>query len=131
MQITRRHPDTRRAPQEWFTGEVWMDTLASPAPPSRLRMLSVHFTPGARTNWHHHPFGQVLHVTEGHGLVQRKGGAIEEISAGDIVWFEPGEWHWHGAAPNHFMTHLAIQEADENGSTVTWGAPVGAGEYPA
>src|ERR1700722_14918567 len=121
MQITRKRPKTKSGPHEWFTGHVWLDPLAAPPSPARASMLSVHFAPGARTNWHTHPLGQTLYVTEGVGLVQRKGGPIEEIRAGDVVWFEPNEVHWHGAAPKHFMTHLAIQEATEDGTSVTWG----------
>jgi quercetin dioxygenase-like cupin family protein len=131
MKITRNRGDTQRAPSDWFTGAVWIDPLAAPPPPSRLRLLSVHFAPGALTNWHHHPFGQVLHVVEGKGLVQREGGPVEEIRAGDVVWFEPGERHWHGAGPSHFMTHVAIQEAADDGTAVEWGAPVSDSEYQA
>ena len=91
----------------------------------------VHFTPGARTAWHTHPFGQTIFVTEGIGRCQRRGGPIEEIRPGDRVFFEPGEDHWHGAAPDRFMAHLAIQEADDSGSPVTWGAHVTDAEYTA
>ncbi|MFD9904313.1 cupin domain-containing protein [Streptomyces sp. NPDC059063] len=120
MHITRTRPDSRRGPAEHFTGTVWLDEIASPEPPSRLRMFSVHFTPGARTAWHRHPHGQVLHVTEGEGLVQREGGPVEPIRAGDTVWIEPGERHWHGAGPRTFMTHLAVVEAAEDGTTAHW-----------
>jgi quercetin dioxygenase-like cupin family protein len=92
-------------------------------------MVNVHFAPGARTAWHRHPHGQVLHVLEGEGLVQRKGGEVEAIRAGDTVWIEPGEWHWHGAAPRTFMTHLAVVEAAEDGTTTEWHAHVT--DYPA
>jgi len=85
---------------------------------------SVHFTPGARTAWHTHPHGQTIRVTEGVGLCQHEGGPIEVIRPGDCVFFEPGENHWHGAAPTRFMTHTAIQQADESGSPVTWGRHV-------
>jgi quercetin dioxygenase-like cupin family protein len=129
MQITRKRPETQRGPHEWFTGDVWLDPVAAPPSPARLRMLSVHFAPGARTNWHTHPLGQTLYVMEGVGLAQRKGGPIEEIRAGDVVWFEPGEVHWHGAAAQHFMTHIAVQEANEEGKTVDWGDPVTDAEY--
>jgi hypothetical protein len=90
MEITRTGPETRRAPTEWFTGEVWLDQIAAAPSPSRLRAYSVHFTPGARTAWHQHPFGQVIHVTEGQGLVQRRGGPVERIRVGDTVRFESG-----------------------------------------
>jgi quercetin dioxygenase-like cupin family protein len=89
----------------------------------------VHFTPGARTAWHTHPLGQTIYVTEGIGRCQRCGGPVEEIRPGDRVFFEPGEEHWHGAAPNCFMTHLVMQEADESGSVVTWGELVTDEEY--
>lgn len=129
MQITRAGPDSQRGPAEWFTGEVWLDPIAAPPLPSRLRALSVHFTPGARTAWHRHPFGQVIHVTEGVGRVQRKGGPVEEIRAGDTVHFEPDEEHWHGAAPSRFMTHLALQEIDDEGGAAYWGEQVTDDEY--
>ena len=100
MEIRRKRADTRPGPRDWFTGQVWMDEIATPGPPSpRVRMLSVHFAPGGRTAWHHHPFGQILHVTEGEGLVQRRGGGREPIRAGDTVQAEAGEWHWHGGGP--------------------------------
>ncbi|MEU0052771.1 cupin domain-containing protein [Streptomyces sp. NPDC006309] len=131
MHITRRRPDTWRGPEEHFTGTVWLDEIAAPAAPSRLRMLSVHFAPGAHTAWHRHPHGQVLHVLEGEGLVQRKGGTAEVIRAGDTVWIEPGEWHWHGAGPRTFMTHLAVVEAAADGTTTEWDCHVSAADYPA
>ena len=89
----------------------------------------MHFTPGARTGWHKHPNGQVLHVTEGVGLAQRRGGGVEQIRAGDTVRFDAGEDHWHGAAPGHFMTHLALHEADEDGNDAYWGEKVSDEEY--
>lgn len=92
---------------------------------------AVRFTPGARTAWHTHPFGQTIYVTEGVGFCQRRGAPIEVIRAGDRVFFEPNEDHWHGAAPSHFMTHVAIQLADESGSPVTWGEHVSENEYGA
>ena len=122
MEIRRKRADTRPGPRDWFTGQVWMDEIATPGPPSRVRMLSVHFAPGGRTAWHHHPFGQILHVTEGEGFVQRRGSGREPIRAGDTVQAEAGEWHWHGAGPGTFMTHLAVQEADEDGQTTYWGS---------
>ncbi|HEY6499409.1 MAG TPA: cupin domain-containing protein, partial [Streptosporangiaceae bacterium] len=114
---------------DWFTGRVWMDEIATPGPPSRVRMLSVHFAPGGRTAWHYHPFGQILHVTEGEGLVQSRGGGREPIRAGDTVLAGADEWHWHGAGPGTFMTHLAVQEADEEGQTTYWGEHVTDDEY--
>ncbi|MBW5422825.1 cupin domain-containing protein [Streptomyces sp. BG9H] len=129
MHITRSRPDTRPGPAEHFTGTVWLDEIAAPEAPSRLRVFSVHFAPGARTAWHRHPHGQVLYVTEGEGVVQREGGAVEPIRAGDTVWIEPSETHWHGAGPRTFMTHLAVVEADEDGTTADWGPLVDAGTY--
>ena len=131
MQITRSSLDTARGPAEWFTGDVYIDTVASPAAPARAAAALVHFTPGARTAWHTHPFGQTIFVTEGVGLCQRRGGAVEIIRPGDRVFFEPGEEHWHGATPTRFMVHVAIQEADESGSPVTWGEHVTDAEYGA
>lgn len=131
MHVTRKRPDTRQGPAENFTGTVWLDEVAVPPAPSRLRMFNVRFAPGARTAWHRHPHGQVLHVLDGEGLVQRRGGDAEAIRAGDTVWIEPGEWHWHGAAPRTFMTHLAVVEAAEDGTTIEWHTHVGEDEYPA
>jgi quercetin dioxygenase-like cupin family protein len=133
LQITRNSPDaeTAKGPADWFTGDVYIDAVASPGPPARAAAGSVHFTPGARTAWHTHPFGQTIFVTEGFGLCQREGGPVEEIRPGDRVNFEPGENHWHGAAPARFMTHIAIHEADESGSPVTWGRHVTDEEYGA
>jgi len=131
MQITRNSTETVAGPEEWFTGNVYLDTVAIPTEPSRLSAASVHFTPGARTAWHTHPFGQTIFVTEGSGLCQRRGGPVEVIRAGDRVFFEPGEDHWHGAAPDRSMTHLAMQEADDSGSPVTWGEQVSDEQYAA
>jgi quercetin dioxygenase-like cupin family protein len=129
LQITRKAPDTNRGPADAFTGTVYIDSLAAPRPPSRVGAAVVHFTPSARTAWHTHPYGQTIFVTEGIGRCQRRGGAIEELRPGDRVYFEPGEEHWHGAAPSHFMTHVAIHEADDSGSSVTWGEHVADQEY--
>jgi quercetin dioxygenase-like cupin family protein len=124
MQITRNSIETRTGPAEWFTGNVFIDTVAEPTEPSRVGAALVHFTPGARTAWHTHPCGQTIYVTEGVGRCQRRGGPVEEIRPGDRVFFEPGEDHWHGAAPDRFMTHLAMQQTDDAGSPVTWGEHV-------
>ena len=126
MQITQNSLDTSRGPADWFTGGVFVDTIAG-APP--LGAAAVHFTPGARTAWHTHPRGQTIFVTEGIGLCQIQGGPVEVIKPGDCVFFEPGENHWHGAASNRFMTHIAMQLADESGSAVTWGRHVTDDEY--
>jgi quercetin dioxygenase-like cupin family protein len=131
MQITRSSIDTLKGPANWFTGDVYIDTIAAPSEASPLGAANVHFTPGARTAWHTHPLGQTIFVTEGEGLCQRAGGTIQTIRAGDSVFFEPGENHWHGAAPNRFMVHIAMQLADHSGSPVTWGEHVGDEEYRA
>ena len=131
MQITRNSLETATGPSDSFTGTVYIDPVATPSEPSRLAASSVHFTPGARTAWHTHPYGQTIYVTEGVGLAQRRGGPIEVIRPGDRVFFEPGEEHWHGATPTRFMTHLAMQEADDQGSFVTWGEHVTDEEYAA
>src|SRR3954462_15525560 len=104
---------------EWFTGTVRIDPLFKAPDPARVSGASVTFEPGARTAWHTHPLGQTLIVTAGSGLAQREGGPVEQIRPGDVVWFAPGEKHWHGAAPTTAMTHIAIQEK-LNGTPVTW-----------
>ncbi len=129
MQITRNSLDTATGPGDWFTGTVYIDTIAAPSPPSRVGAALVRFTPGARTAWHTHPYGQTIYVTEGIGRCQCESGPIEEIRPGDRVYFGPGENHWHGAAPGRLMAHIAIQEADEGGSPVTWGRHVSDEEY--
>src|SRR3954451_18399390 len=129
MQLIRSSLDTAPGPSDWFTGDVYIDTIATPSPPSRLAAALVHFTPGAHTAWHTHPFGQTIFVTEGVGLCQREGGPVEVIRPGDRVFFEPGENHWHGAAASRFMVHIAIQEVDESGSPVTWGEHVTDEQY--
>ena len=131
MVITRSGVATTAGPGDWFTGAVFIDTVAAPTDSSRLSASSVHFTPGARTAWHTHPNGQTIYVTEGVGLAQRRGGPIEVIRPGDRVHFEPGEDHWHGAAPGRFMTHLAMHEVDERGNPATWGEHVTDEEYEA
>ena len=131
MQITRNGTDTNVGPGDWFTGAVYLDPIATPSGSSRLSASSVHFTPGARTAWHTHPYGQTLYVTEGVGLAQRRGGPIEVIRAGDRVFFEAGEEHWHGAAPGRFMTHVAMLQVDEEGTSATWGDHVTDDEYAA
>src|SRR3954447_18004767 len=119
----------RPGPSTWFTGSVFIDAVAAPSEGSRLSASSVHFTPGARTAWHTHPNGQTIYVIEGVGRAQRRGGPLEVIRPGDRVFFEPGEEHWHGAAPTRLMTHLAMLEVDEDGNTATWGEPVSDDEY--
>jgi quercetin dioxygenase-like cupin family protein len=119
---------SQRGPDAWFTGTVRIDPLHSAPEPARVNMAVVTFEPGARTAWHTHPLGQTLVVTSGLGRVQRKGGPIEEIRPGDIVWFEPGEKHWHGASPEMAMTHIAVQESLD-GKAVDWLEHVGDDEY--
>jgi quercetin dioxygenase-like cupin family protein len=131
MRITRSSEATTKGPADWFTGDVYFDTVAEVAAPWRTAAALVHFTPGAHTAWHTHPVGQTIFVTEGVGLCGREGGPVEEIRAGDRVFFEPGENHWHGAAPDRFMVHIAMQEADETGSAVTWGRHLTDEEYGA
>jgi quercetin dioxygenase-like cupin family protein len=130
MDVTRT-TDTGQGPAEWFTGAVYVDTVAAPGNGARISASVVHFTPGARTAWHRHPRGQSLWVTEGVGLVQRRGGQVEVIRAGDRVFIEPGEEHWHGATPNRFMTHLAMLEVDDDGTPAAWGDHVTDEEYAA
>ena len=106
-------------PGDWFTGAVRIDPLFGPPEPARVAGALVTFEPGARTAWHTHPLGQTLIVTAGCGRVQREGGPVEEVRPGDVVWFPPGEKHWHGAASGTAMTHIAIQEALD-GKNVEW-----------
>ena len=117
-------------PAEYFTGTVRIDPQFQAADPARAASASVTFEPGARTAWHTHPLGQTLIVTAGSGLAQRWGGPVETIRPGDVVWFPPGEKHWHGATPTEAMTHLAIQERLD-GRTVDWLEPVGDDVYGA
>lgn len=131
MKVTKNGGATSSGPAKWFTGAVYIDAVAAPSDASRLNASSVHFTPGARTAWHTHPNGQTIYVTEGVGLAQRRRGPIEVIRPGDRVFFEPGEEHWHGAAPNRFMTHIAMLEVDDKGNSATWGDHVSDEEYAA
>ena len=119
-----------RGPAEWFTGTVRIDTLIAAPDPARVAAAAVTFEPGARTAWHTHPLGQTLIVTAGCGRVQRWNGPVEEIRPGDVVWFAPGEKHWHGAAPTTAMTHIAVQERLE-GKSVEWMEPVTDAQYAA
>ena len=120
MEITRNGSQpSGKAEADNFTGSVRVERLFTPQPPARVAAANVTFEPGARTAWHTHPLGQRLIITAGSGRVQRDGGPIETVNPGDIVWFEPGEKHWHGAAPTTAMTHIAIQEALD-GTAVEW-----------
>jgi quercetin dioxygenase-like cupin family protein len=131
MQVIRSSLETLAGPVQWFTGSVYLDTVATPSETSRVQVSNVHFTPGARTAWHTHPNGQTIYVTEGVGLAQRRGGEIEVIRPGDRVVFEPGEDHWHGATADRFMAHIAVQEVDESGNPADWGDHVTDEEYAA
>ena len=131
MQVTKNGIDTNPGPSDWFTGDVYIDTIASPSDRSRVGAALVHFTPGARTAWHTHPNGQTIWVTEGVGLCRRRGGPIEVIRPGDRVFFEPGEEHWHGAQPSRFMAHIAMVEVGDDGTPAVWGDHVTDDEYAA
>lgn len=130
MKINKKEP-SQKGPEENFTGQVWFDTVAMGEAPSRLRVNKVRFAPGARSAWHSHAVGQTLHVTEGVGRVQSRGGDVVELRPGDTVHTPPGEWHWHGAAPEHFMVHLAMWEAPTSDSEpeLLWGDHVTDKEY--
>jgi quercetin dioxygenase-like cupin family protein len=121
---------SKKGPADWFTGTVRIDPLFSAPAPARAAGAAVTFEPGARTAWHTHPLGQTLIVTAGLGRVQREGGPVEEIRSGDVVWFAPGERHWHGASPATAMTHIAIQEILD-GKAVDWLEHVSDAEYRA
>ena len=130
--LTSEMRGCRHGPEEWFTGTVWLDEIVTGAAPSRLKAIRVvSFEPGSHTAWHTHPVGQALHVLSGVGLVQLQGQPAQTIRPGDTVWIEPGEVHWHGAAPGHTMVHLAMQVADAAGIDVAWLAHVSDQEYAA
>jgi quercetin dioxygenase-like cupin family protein len=131
MEIIRAgETPSREGPTDWFAGRVRIDGLFNPAAHDRVQGAHVTFEPGARTAWHTHPLGQTLIVTSGVGRAQRAGGPVEEIRPGDIVWFAPGEKHWHGAAPATGMTHIAIQEVAD-GKVVDWMEHVSDADYGA
>jgi len=121
---------TRRAPSEHFTGTVWQDPIIQAEAPARIVAARVTFEPGARTNWHTHPLGQTLYVISGIGRFQTKGGPVQEIRPGDVVWIPPNEKHWHGGSPTSGMTHIAMQESLE-GNYSDWMEPVTEAEYSA
>jgi quercetin dioxygenase-like cupin family protein len=130
MEIKPRQP-TSKAPAETFTGDAWLDVIVKGESPSRVRVSIVRFAPGARNAWHAHALGQTLHITEGVGRLQARGNQVTEVRSGDSIYTPPGEWHWHGAAPDRFMTHLAIWEAAEDGPETEWGDQVTDAEYGA
>ena len=119
---------SEKGPAAWFTGVVRIDPLFLAPEPARVQGASVTFEPGARTAWHTHPLGQTLFVTAGCGWAQREGGPVEELHPGDVVWFAPGEKHWHGATPSTAMSHIAIQER-LNGKAVDWMEQVSDAQY--
>lgn len=129
MEITRAGTTpSRKGPADWFTGSVRIDSLMNAHDPARVQGAAVTFEPGARTAWHTHPLGQTLIVTAGLGRAQRWGGPVEDIRPGDVVWFAPGEKHWHGAAPETAMTHIAVQEV-QDGRAVDWLEKVSDADY--
>jgi quercetin dioxygenase-like cupin family protein len=127
----RRAAATTKGDADRFTGDTWYDVLAQGEVPSRIRVSVVRFSPGARTAWHAHALGQTLHVLEGVGRVQARGGPLLEMRAGETVHTPPREWHWHGAAPDRFMTHLAMWEAADEGPESEWAEHVTDAEYGA
>jgi quercetin dioxygenase-like cupin family protein len=121
MQVIRStESPSKRGPAEWFSGEVWMQTILGADSSPSQRSVIVYFAAGARNAWHTHPRGQLLYIISGICLAQTEGGEVQRFSPGDSIWFAPDEKHWHGAAPNHPMVHLAVQEADEHGEVVVW-----------
>jgi quercetin dioxygenase-like cupin family protein len=129
MKVTRNNRDTNKGPADSFKGSVFIDPIRDPSDQTAIGAARVHFTPGAHTAWHIHPKGQTIYVLEGVGRCQHEDGPVEEIREGDVVYFESNENHWHGAAPNRFMVHIAMQEADNSGKVVTWGKHVTDEEY--
>ena len=125
--VSTRDMETRRGPGNWFIGDVWMETTSIPEPGAGL--FRVLFEPGARTNWHTHPEGQFLYVVTGAGRAGTEGGSVMEIQAGDVVFFAPGEKHWHGAGPDTFMIHIAITPAISTEGGTDWLEPVADKDY--
>jgi len=128
VEVQPRQPSFK-GPENMFTGDVWADPIARGEDPSRLRALAVHFSPGARTAWHCHGLGQTLYVTEGEGRIQARGGERVTIRSGDVIHTPPGEWHWHGAAPDRLMTHLSLTEGAGEGPETEWGEHVTHEDY--
>ena len=128
MDIHPQQP-TVKAPAKTFTGDAWLDVIAKGEEPSRIRVSVVRFAPGARNAWHAHALGQTVHVTDGIGRMQARGGRIVEVHPGDTIHTPPGEWHWHGATPDRFMTHIAMWEAPQAGPETDWGNQVSEAEY--
>ena len=131
MELLKQQP-TSKAPADWFTGDVWWDVICAGQEPSRMRANIVRFSPCARTDWHTHVLGQTLHIVSGVALIQARGSEIIEARPGDTIYTPPGEEHWHGAAPDHFMTHLALWEGHGGeGPETVWGDKVTDAEYNA
>ncbi len=130
MELRPKQPSIK-GPAELFTGDVYIDAIAFGEEPSRVRVSAVRFTPGARTAWHSHALGQTLFVTDGAGLVQSRGQRIAPIRAGDVVYTPADEWHWHGARPDSFMSHLSVTEGvgDSDKPEADWGDNVTDAEY--
>ena len=128
MEIRSKLP-TAKGSADIFTGDVWLDPIVNADLSAHIRVSIVRFAPGARNAWHAHALGQTIHFTDGVGRMQTRGGEVIEVRAGDTVHTPPGEWHWHGAAPDHFMTHLAIWEVPDEGTETEWGEHVTDAEY--
>ena len=128
MELLRKSPSVKGPPQ-CFTGDVYFNVIARVDAPSRIRVNTVRFAPCSRTGWHTHAYGQTLHITEGVCLIQSRGGEVLVLHEGDVIWTPPGEWHWHGASPDQFMTHTAIWDGDPDGSETIWGELVTDEEY--
>jgi quercetin dioxygenase-like cupin family protein len=131
VKFTQSSGSSATGPADSFTGTVYIDGIRNPDEQSAIGCAHVRFAPGARTAWHHHPKGQTLYVTDGIGRVATRSGGVQEIRPGDVVYINAGEEHWHGATPDRFMAHVAMQEADENGEVVTWLDHVTDQEYEA
>ena len=130
MKITRaKTAATKRGPADYFTGVVWLEEVTAAPYASDVRVVTVTFESGARTAWHTHPHGQLLQIVSGVGRVQKAGERVVEVLPGDVVWFEPGERHWHGAGPASMMSHLAVQRADEAGRSAVWQEHVNDSDY--
>ena len=129
--VRAREGTTKQAPSDWFVGTVWQDQVFVPEDPSRLRVTRVTFTPGGRTNWHTHAVGQILYVLSGAGRYQLEGEAVQELLPGDTVIIPADARHWHGAAPDQMMCHLALSESDESGAAADWLEPVSDEDYTA
>ena len=128
MELHPKRPSTK-GPPDRFLGEVWFDVIVDDRVTARLRAAVAHFAPGARNAWHFHAMGQTLHILEGVGRTQARGGKVIEVHAGDTIHTQPGEWHWHGAAPDHLMSHLTLYEAPDDGPDTEWGDHVTDDEY--